>query len=343
MQAILDKEYFTFDDVLLRPQYSDLISRQFVDLRTKVGPMQLRIPIVAANMSAIAGIEMARAMDKLGGKAWIHRFMDKNSRHFYAYDGNPMCIGASGDEVNLGKEFIDHGCDNLTIDVAHGDHYLMVNALKELRAYDKDVILCGGNVGTWEGFQRLADAGADIVRAGIGGGAVCSTRSVTGHGVPQLSLILEIEEFRQAQGYGHIGLIADGGINSSGDIVKAIAAGADAVMIGKLIAGTDECPGKIHTSFNLKTQSFERKKEYFGMASTKAQTLREDSAYVRTAEGIHSYVPYKGSLENVIKDLCGGIRSGCSYSGVYNLEDLKKKAIFIRVSRGSYGETMTRV
>ena len=219
----------------------------------------------------------------------------------------------------------------LCLDVAHGHHALVRTALRTLRKNLGDKIhLMAGNVATLEAFNDLADWGANSIRVGIGGGSICSTRINTGHGVPTFQSVLDCSRSnREAK------LIADGGIRNAGDIVKALAAGADFVMLGSMLAGTDESPGEIFKSGNNKY------KVYRGMASRSAQLdWRGKSS---SPEGVSTTIPYKGSVAEILQDISGNIKSGFSYTGVRNLMDLQVKATFLQQTPAGQFESSTHI
>jgi IMP dehydrogenase len=220
----------------------------------------------------------------------------------------------------------------LCVDVAHGHHIMMKNALQELRnAFGDDIYIIAGNVCTLEGINDVADWGANAVRCNIGGGSICSTRIVTGHGLPGLQTIFDC-----ARTDRDVKIIADGGIKTSGDIVKALAAGADFVMCGSLLAGTTESPGKV-----ISLPDTTRVKEYRGMASKDAQlNWRNKSS---TPEGVASYIPYKGSVVDILRDLEGGIKSGLSYSGARNLTEMRRKVEWARQTSAGTTESNTHI
>jgi IMP dehydrogenase len=241
-------------------------------------------------------------------------------------------IGVAGDFEERSTALYDAGARVLCLDVAHGHHVLVERALKTLKdIYGNDVHLMAGNVATLGGFNDLADWGADSIRCGIGGGSICTTRIQTGHGVPGFETILEC-----AQSDRDAKIIIDGGIKNSGDIVKALAAGADFVMLGSLLAGTTESPGEVVTYTDGS-----KRKAYRGMASKKAQEAWRGKS--STPEGIATTVHYKGSVKNIIKDLVGGIKSGCSYSGAKNLKELRAHCHFIRQSAASKYESSPHI
>jgi len=253
-------------------------------------------------------------------------------------------IGVREREVERAKLLVEADVDVLVIDVAHGHSEMCMEMVRRIRKiYGDDVEIVAGNVATQEGVEDLASAGADAVKVGIGPGSVCTTRLVAGVGVPQLTAVMKCAEAAERMG---VPIIADGGIRESGDIVKALAAGADTVMIGKLLAGTDESPGAVVL------KNGRRYKIYRGMASmyamlgrefrlreNEAEALLDASEYSYYAEGVEAYVPYTGSASDVIKRLVAGLRSGMSYLGARNIEELKRNAVFIKVTAASLRES----
>lgn len=327
-------EYLTFDDVLLVPQYSDIASRSEVDLSH--GRLGLKAPIISANMDTVTEENMAIAMHNAGGLGIIHRFLSKErllqiiSRCRSAGAKPAISIGINKDSDDLMMAAIQAAVSIYTIDVAHGHHKGVIERIKQLRgltSHLKDIEIIAGNVVMPDGVKDLVEAGATIIKVGVGPGSMCTTRVITGHGFPQLSAILQCSE--AAKRYG-VELIADGGIRNSGDIAKAIAAGADYVMVGKLFAGCDEAPGdKI-----LRNGS--AVKQYRGMASREAQDAAKRAQ--RTPEGVATQVKATGPLEPIMNNLKGGLASALSYSGAHNIKEFKKNAKFIRVTHNSYIE-----
>ena len=331
----------TFDDVLLQPQYSTVESRKDVVLKNELDSnIKLEIPIISSPMDTVTETEMACAMAKAGGLGIIHRYNSLMKQAEMAFHCNKAgvkniaaAIGVTGDYLIRAEALVNIGKVNiLCLDVAHGHHILMERALKELKdIYGNDVHLMAGNVATLGGFNDLADWGADSIRCGIGGGSICTTRIQTGHGVPGFETILECAKSdRDAK------IIIDGGIKSSGDIVKALAAGADFVMLGSLLAGTTESPGEVVTYTDGS-----KRKAYRGMASKKAQEAWRGKSSV--PEGIATTVHYKGSVTNIVKDLVGGIKSGCSYSGAKDLKQLRAHSVFIRQSSAAKYESSAHI
>jgi len=253
-------------------------------------------------------------------------------------------IGVKEQELERAKLLIEAGADVIVIDVAHGHSEMCIEMIKRIRRiYGDEVDLVAGNVATPEGVEDLASAGADAVKVGIGPGSVCTTRLVAGVGVPQLTAIMKCAEAAERMG---VPIIADGGIREGGDIVKALAAGASTVMIGRLLAGTDESPGTIVV------KNGRRYKIYRGMASmyamlgrefrlgeNEAEALLDASEYSYYAEGVEAYVPYTGSASDVIRRLVAGLRSGMSYLGARTIEELRRNAVFIRITELGYRES----
>jgi len=336
------KEAVTYDDMLMVPQYSDIQSRSEVDISSELGRGKvLELPVIASPMDTVSEDRMAIAMNNAGGMAILHRYNTVEEQQAMAqrvvdrtdWNGNvAAAIGVTDDYMRRAEALIAVGIDTLCVDVAHGHHLLMKEALKNLREeYGKDIHIMAGNVCTLEGVNDLADWGADSIRCNIGGGSICSTRMVTGHGLPGLQTIFDC-----ARTDRDVAIIADGGIKSSGDIVKALAAGADFVMCGSLLAGTTESPGNI---ISLPDNS--RVKEYRGMASKDAQVdWRNKSS---TPEGVASYIPFKGTVHDILHDLRGGIRSGLSYSGARNLTQLRHKVEWARQTSAGTHESNTHI
>ena len=331
----------SYDDVLLRPQYSSIRSRSEIDIGTDLCKgLALSLPILAAPMDTISETKMATAMSTYGGSAIIHRYntIETQGRMVSAAkdEGGATTVGAAigitDNYINRAAILLTLGADFLCLDVAHGHHILMKEALGVLRdKFGDNVHLMAGNVATLQGVNDLADWGADSVRCNIGGGSICSTRIQTGHGIPGLQTILEC-----AQTDRNVKIIADGGIKNSGDMVKALAAGADAVMVGSLLAGTNESPGKV-----VEEKDGSRWKIYRGMASKEAQiSWRGDySSY----EGVSVRVPYQGRVGRILEDIERGLRSGFSYSGARTLGQLHSKAEFVKQTSAGLFESNTHI
>ncbi|HXD09649.1 MAG TPA: IMP dehydrogenase [Anaerolineales bacterium] len=248
-------------------------------------------------------------------------------------------VGVRDKEMRRVEAALQAGADCIVVDIAHGDSHLEIEMIENIRRHHNDVQIIGGNVATADGAKRLIDAGVDAVKVGVGPGSICVTRIVAGSGVPQLTAIIECAKAAEA---ARVPIIADGGIRQSGDIAKALAAGAQTVMIGSMLAGTDESPGMIMT------RRGHRYKASRGMASLGANiernkkegndlTQEELEEYV--AEGVEAAVPYRGKAREVLMQLVGGLQSGMSYSGVHSIEELQEKAIFVRMTGAGLKES----
>ena len=332
----------SYDDVLLVPQYSDVRSRTEVSLESDLGNgLVLSSPILSSPMDTISEAPMATAMGCFCGAAIVHRYnsiQDQCRIITMSHEAAGIkvnvgaAVGISDDFLLRATMLINAGATFLCIDVAHGHHILMKEALAALREeVGPDFHIMAGNVATLEGPNDLADWGADSVRCNIGGGSICSTRVQTGHGMPGLQTIFECAKTDR-----DVAIIADGGLKNSGDMVKALAAGADAVMCGSLFAGTTEAPGEIYRDTEGTVW-----KAYRGMASKEAQYDWRGEA--RSLEGISTTIPYKGTVVDILRELEQNIRSGLSYSGARNLKELKKVAKFIKQSQSGQSESGTHI
>ncbi len=332
------KECVCFDDVLLEPQVSDITSRDEIDLTTKLHGrfgFDYKLPIISSPMNTVTEAEMAIEMSRLGGLGIVHRYnsideqvtMVKEITKVASQNSESFgcAIGSVGDYLERAKELNKHGVDVFCIDVAHGHHSLTERALKTLRDYfGNQAVLIAGNIATAQAAYDLEKWGADALRVGVGGGSVCSTRVATGHGIPTLQSIIDCAEATK-----HATIIADGGIRNSGDAVKALAAGADWIMLGSVLAGTSESPGCFDAAGT---------KPYIGMASATAQQewRKSEPGYV---EGVASRVHAKGHIAGHLSRFAAGIRSGLSYSGARNLREFRTKAVFVKQSQAGLRES----
>ena len=330
----------SFDDVLLEPRYSEIKSRSEIDIGSSLGEgLKFEVPIITAPMDTVTETSMAVCMGMNGALGVIHRYnsIEEQTSLVRKSMSNLVKVGAAigvqGDYLERAVELVESGVSVLCLDVAHGHHVLVKDALKELsRRLPSRIHLMAGNVATKDAFYDLADWGANSVRVGIGGGSICSTRIQTGHGVPTLQSVFDCAG---AADDTDVRLIADGGIKNSGDMVKALAAGADFVMAGSLFSGTKDTPGNIIETTNGKY------KVYRGMASKEAQ--RDWKGSVSSREGISTHVRYKGSTENVLEELVVGIRSGFSYSGARNLLELQSRSEFLQQTGAGSKESQTHI
>ena len=350
---VSSEEKLTFDDVLLVPQYSEVMSRSDVSTGTTLSRItKLKIPVIAANMDTVCEVAMALEMHRLGGMGVLHRFntieqqcglaeeiIDKDPDAVFA-----AAIGVDGNAMARVMGLIETGVKRFCVDVAHGDSFYAANTVRQIRLFadreSLEIDIIAGNVVTPEAVRGLSEAGANIVKIGVGPGTFCDTRQVAGTGYPQMSAILDCAESKFRQGAT---LIADGGIKTSGDAAKALAAGADAVMLGGLLTGTLEAPGEVIETDN---GLFKLGR---GMASLEA--LRERDA--RTGEvtdvsnyapeGVEALIPYKGPVENTLNPFMAGVRSAMSYQGVFTIKDFQAKARFVKVSPTTLAENRPRV
>jgi IMP dehydrogenase len=348
------RKWLTFDDVLLLPNRSDVPSRnsEKLDLSSHfTSGVGMRLPIISANMDTITEGKMAIAMGKAGGQGILHRFYKSKAewlKDILAVEEAGLLpafsIGVSKDDVKLVEEILNRlkqpKCV-VTVDVAHGHHQLVFDQVRRLAlGFANNINVIAGNVCTPEGAAYLVSAGANGVKVNVGNGSLCTTRLITGHGSPALSTIINIRRALHGM-QTNTTLIADGGIRNSGDIVKALAAGADSVMIGSLFAGTNETSGNYydinHQVFNGNTEDVSGLyKKYRGQSSEEFN--EEINKTNVTSEGESQYVPCKGAVADIINNLAGGIRSGLSYAGCYTLKDLFNKSSFIELSNHGFTE-----
>ena len=326
----------SFDDVLLVPRHSNIETRAEIDLSSTIGSRDFEIPIVSSPMDTVTEEEMVKALDDAGGLAVVHRYNSISQQREIIMSTKrgvaAAAIGVSGDFLERAKALVEVGVNTFCVDVAHGHHEMMKHALRSLRAKFKNKInIIAGNVATLEAFNDLADWGADAIRVGIGGGSICSTRIMTGHGIPTFQSVLNCAKSDRS-----VALIADGGIKNSGDIVKALAAGADMVMLGSMLAGTEESPGQA-----LQDNLGNKFKVYRGMASREAQVAWRGEA--RSLEGVSTTVPYKGEVSSILADLTQNIRSGLSYSGCRTISEFQAYARFIRQTSAGQVESHTHI
>jgi IMP dehydrogenase len=335
----------SYNDVLLVPQYSEISSRSEVDLSTQIAPdINLKIPLIAANMDTVTGVEMAVGIHKLGGIAFIGRFDPPNIQAKKVAQikkkgaDSVGVIGVKDDYINRAQMLLKAGSIALHLDIAHAHSGHGLKVIRDIKKHFPKVTLIAGTVASYQGAYDLLDAGADSLKVGIGAGSICITRIATGHGVPEITAVMEA--VRAKSKFKNRFVIADGGASNSGDIVKVLAAGACAYEGGSIFAGTDETPGKIVNKNGIFY------KEYNGSTSPeeKARQLRKDATnkkphYSIHVEGVEAMVKYKGPLKEVVDSLTAGIRSGFSYSGAKNIKELWKKAEFIQITAAGYRES----
>lgn len=324
----------TFDDVLLIPSYNHHESRRIVDISStdRLGKLTLDLPVMSSNMDTVTESTMANFMQSKGGIGVLHRFLtiEKNIEEFLACQGQVfVSVGCNSAELARAEALRDAGAMYFCVDVAHAHAKYVGKTLKSLRQMLGSRCIMAGNVATYAGADYLASCGADIIKAGIGGGSVCSTRIKTGFGVPMLTCIQDCARTDRS-------IVADGGIRTSGDIVKALAFGADFVMIGGMLAGTAPTPGEVVTRADGS-----RIKRYRGMASREAQEafLGQMNEW-KTAEGVSAEVPYRDTQDAILADIIGGLRSGLTYAGSDTISELQRKLNFVQVTPAGRQESL---
>jgi len=325
-----------YDDVLLKPRFSDIVPKDDVDLSTRISRnVKLRIPVASSPMDTVTESAMAIALAEMGGIGIIHRNMSiqRQVEEVKAVKERSLIVGAAVgifDEKRV-KALIDAGVDLIVIDVAHGHSRNVLESLKIYKGIG-DVDIVAGNIVTAEAAEDLIAAEADGLRVGMGSGSICITREVSGVGVPQLSAIAWVSDI--ASNYG-VPVISDGGVKRIGDIVKAIAAGADCVMLGSMFAGTDEAPGEL-----IERDGFKFKR-YRGMGSR--EVIHKLDRYSKLVpEGVSSLIPYKGSVKEILRNIIGGLKSGFGYIGARNIDEVKLKGEFVLVTRSEGWEMRSR-
>lgn len=366
MPIFENREYLTYDDVLLLPGYTDF-ERQDITLKTRLTrTISLEIPFVSAPMDTVTEAELALVLAKRGGIGIIHRNLTvaSQAQQVKLVKKDKLLVGAAVGVSAGYKErvaaLVSAGVDVIVLDSAHGYAKGIVAALQFLKKTYSRLSVIAGNIATGEGAEMLIAAGADGLRVGMGPGAICTTRVISGMGVPQVSAILECNKVAR---HSKVPLIADGGIKYSGDMVKALAAGAASVMMGSFFASCKEAPGKtvllkrdqVPRRFQSIFKSSQKKtflfKQYRGMGSIGAMKhgakIKSEDEYhgknyqdrVLVAEGVEGLVPVKGSVENVLDQAIGGIKSGMYYVGSRSIKELQEKARFIKITQASLTES----
>ena len=340
------KDSFTFDDVTLVPKYSSILPSETITSTKISHNLNLQIPLMSSAMDTVTESKMAIALSKSGGIGVIHRNLSiqKQIREVKKVKKNNFPVGAAigvnPKDIERVYKLLEAKVNLIVIDTAHGHTQKVLSMIKKIKKKFKKSTLCAGNIATGKAAKFLADAGVDIVKVGIGPGSICTTRLVTGIGVPQLSAILEVK--KALKNY-KTSIISDGGIKFSGDIAKAIAAGADAVMIGSLFSGTIESPGK---TFKYKGKLY---KNFRGMGSVGAMSIGSADRYYQekfkntskyVPEGVEGIVKFKGSVNKIIYNLIGGLKSSMGYLGAKTIKDLQKKGEFIKISKAGFYESM---
>ena len=340
------KEALTFDDVLLVPRYSSILPSE-TNLHSDLGHnLKLKIPFISSAMDTVTESKMAIAIAQKGGLGIIHRNLSiKNqSKEIRKVKKKNLLVGAAvgtgNEELSRIKSAIDENVDLIVIDTAHGHSEKVIKILSKIKKLNLKTPICVGNIATAEAALKLYNEGADILKVGIGPGSICTTRMIAGIGVPQISAVLEIKKSMKNK---NIKIISDGGIKFSGDIVKGIAAGADAIMMGSIFAGTEESPGK---KYKYKNKFY---KSYRGMGSIGAMSAGSSNRYFQknhkdkskfVPEGVEARVIYKGSVNKILYQLQGGLRSSMGYIGAKRIFEIQKKAKFVKITKAGFYESM---
>ena len=340
------KEALTFDDVLLVPRYSSVLPSE-TNLHTDLGyNLKLKIPFLSSAMDTVTESNMAIAIAQNGGLGIIHRNLSiaNQSKEIKKVKNKNLLVGAavgtSNEDLNRTKSIIESGVDLIVIDTAHGHSEKVLKILAKIKKINLKKPICVGNIATAEAAIRLYNEGADILKVGIGPGSICTTRMIAGIGVPQMSAILDVKKSMKNK---KIKIISDGGIKFSGDIVKALAAGADGIMMGSIFAGTEESPGK---KYKYKNRLY---KSYRGMGSIGAMSAGSSNRYFQknhkdkskfVPEGVEARVMFKGAVDKIIYQLQGGLRSSMGYIGAKKIEEIYKKGKFIKITKAGFYESM---
>lgn len=340
MARIIGKGY-SYDDVLIVPKYNKIFSRREVSFKTRITRnYEIDIPILAANMDTVCESKMAIALGKLGGLGVLHRFMsieEQAKEVEKVKEHNLIAAAAIGvkDFKERAKALVRAGVNILVIDIAHGHSKYAGKTLDYLKETYPKIDVMAGNIATKDAAEYFLSKGADAVKVGVGPGAICTTRIMTGAGVPQVTAIMDVYEAIK----GEIPICADAGIKNSGDIVKAIGAGASTVMMGFVFAGTDEAPGDIVEEHGKKFKLYRGSASY-DVSMKKAELDGEKEKGVISVEGEKTLVPYKGPIERIIKNLLGGIASGMTYIGAKEMKNILGKADFIEISEAGLKESI---
>ena len=341
------KEALTFDDVTLVPKYSEVLPSE-VDTSIKLTKfLKLKIPLLSSAMDTVTESKMAISIAKAGGLGVIHRNLDikkqvsevKKVKKLRLLVG--AAVGAGPREAKRAEALLKENLDMIVVDTAHGHTkkvFEIISFIKKKK--NKKTALCAGNIATPEAAKFLLKAGVDVIKVGIGPGSICTTRLVAGIGVPQLSAILNV---RRGTKNKNVKIISDGGIKYSGDLAKAFAAGADAVMIGSLFAGTDETPGKLIKKNGKLYKSFRGMGSVGAMNKGSADRYfqlkqKDQSKYV--PEGVEGLAKYKGKVDRVIFKLVGGLRSSMGYLGSKQIKYLRNKPQFVKITKAGFYESM---
>ena len=356
------KKGLTFDDVLLIPAESHVLPNE-VDLSTQIAKnLKLKVPFISAGMDTVTESSMAIAMALQGGMGVIHKNMSIQAQagevanvksvalnlmmsHAAVDDQNRLlvaaAVGVTSDTFERAEALFKAGADAIVIDTAHGHSAGVLRKIAEIRDHFPNETLIAGNVATGEGTRAIFEAGVDVVKVGIGPGSICTTRVVAGVGVPQITAIYDAASVAYEFGKA---IIADGGIKYSGDIVKALAAGGNAVMLGSMLSGTTEAPGEVYEDNGKKYKSYRGMGSVGAMAQSHGSSDRYFQGGVNEAnklvpEGLEARVEYKGDVSDVIFQMVGGLRSGMGYVGAGDIQTLINQAQFVQITNAGLRES----
>ena len=341
------KEALTFDDVTLVPKYSSVLPSDVITKTELSKNLTLRIPLLSSAMDTVTESKMAIAMAEAGGIGVIHRNLSikKQILEIRKVKKKKLIVGAAvgagREEVKRAEAIIKENINLIVVDTAHGHSKKVAEIIKKIKKIKSSkTTLCAGNIATPEAAKFLIKLGVDVVKVGIGPGSICTTRLVAGIGVPQLSAILNVREKFKSK---NVKIISDGGIKFSGDIAKALAAGADAVMIGSLFAGSSEAPGKLIKKKGIIYKNFR------GMGSVGAMNKGSADRYFQkkqtdtskyVPEGVEGLVKFKGKVDKIIYKLIGGLKSSMGYLGSKEVKGLRSKPKFVKITKAGFYESM---
>ena len=340
------KEALTFDDILLVPKYSSVLPSETNSNINLGNNLNLKIPFLSSAMDTVTESRMATAIAQMGGLGIIHRNLSiaKQFKEIKKVKSKNLitgaAVGTANEDLLRTKSILDAGVDLIVIDTAHGHSEKVIKILSKIKKISSKTPVCVGNIATGEAALKLYNEGADILKVGIGPGSICTTRMIAGIGVPQITAIMNVKKSMKNK---KIKIISDGGIKFSGDIVKGLAAGADAIMMGSVFAGTKESPGK---KFKYKNKFY---KAYRGMGSIGAMSAGSSNRYFQknykdkskfVPEGVEARVSYKGLVGEILYQLQGGLRSSMGYIGAKMIKEIQKKARFVKITKAGFYESM---
>jgi IMP dehydrogenase len=351
MNPMINKSpLITFSDIGIDAQYTESITRSCLDVSTEIAGQKLELPVISANMPQITEAKMVKEMYANGGRGILHRFMsiDQNLKEFNKasslMDDMPhdceqhkkniwVSVGVKEEEKERFEKLYELGAKVFCIDIAHGHSIMMKNMIEWMLNQADEINIIAGNVCTRQAALDLASWGVKTIKVGIGPGSVCRTRSNTGVGKPQFSALLEVKEALDDLGHTDIRIISDGGIKTTGDIAKALIV-ADAVMVGAVLSGTTETPGKVFAVAGTDLTNRQWYKVYGGSASAENKSLNSTNKEVKFVEGEMKTVPFKGHAKYLLREIRDGLQSTLSYNGSSNLKEYRENVEWFIMSNG---------